>query len=172
MPERTRRYWLMKSEPEVFSFDDLWAAEDRRTFWDGVRNYTARNSMRDVMKKGDGILFYHSNADPPGVAGLAEVAREGYPDASAFDPNDPHFDPRSDPQAPRWYGVDVRATRRLKALVSLAELKANPKLATMAVVQRGQRLSVQPVTRAEWEEVCRMGGVPPDRPRLSAHERA
>jgi predicted RNA-binding protein with PUA-like domain len=153
MPERARRYWLMKSEPEVFSFDDLWAQEGRRTFWDG---------LRDDMKKGDGILFYHSNADPPGVAGLAEVVREGHSDASAFDPRDPHFDSRSDPEAPRWYGVDIRATRRLKALVSLAALKANRKLASMALVQRGQRLSVQPVTRVEWVEVCRMGGVPPD----------
>lgn len=154
-----RRYWLLKSEPDVFSFDDLLAAKGRRTGWDGVRNYRARNFLRDELKVGDGVLFYHSNAKPPGVAGVAEVVREGYPDPTQFDPADPHFDPKSDPDAPRWFQVDVRAVTPLERPVSLEDLKANPKLAGMAVVQRGQRLSVQPVTAAEWRDVLRMGGV-------------
>lgn len=162
MPKAARQYWLMKSEPDVFSFEDLWKAARRRTFWDGVRNYTARNFMRDAMKTGDGVLYYHSNADPPGIAGLAKVAREGYVDATAFDPADPHFDPKSDPNAPRWIGVDIQATRKLTNYVPLADIRANKRLAKMALVQRGQRLSVQPVTAAEWREVCRMGGVKPD----------
>lgn len=153
----TRRYWLLKSEPDVFSFDDLWSAGGRRTLWDGVRNYKARNFLRDDLAKGDGVLYYHSNADPPGVAGVAEVARTGYPDPTQFDPGDDHYDPKADPDDPRWFAVDVRAVRRL-AFVPLADLKANPKLRGMAVCQRGQRLSVQPVTPAEWAEVLRMGG--------------
>ena len=158
MPPR-RRYWLLKSEPDVFSFEDLLAAEGRRTHWDGVRNYQARNLLRDELAKGDGVLFYHSNARPPGVAGVAQVVRPGYPDFTQFDPADPHHDPQADPDDPRWYAVDVRAVAPLRTFVSIADLKANPRLASMAVVQRGQRLSVQPVTAAEWREVLRMGGM-------------
>lgn len=154
-----RRYWLLKSEPDVFSFDDLWKAEGRRTCWDGVRNYKARNFLRDEMEVGDGVLYYHSNAKPPGVAGVAKVVREGYPDHTQFDPQDPHHDPGSDPDDPRWYMVDVQAVARAATFVPLDDLKANPKLADMAVVQRGQRLSVQPVTAAEWREVLRMAGL-------------
>ncbi len=154
-----RSYWLLKSEPDLFSFEDLWNSKGRRTHWDGVRNYTARNFMRDEMKVGDGVLFYHSNAKPPGVAGVAEVVREGYPDFTQFDPEDAHFDPKADPDAPRWYMVDIRARAGARSFVPLADLKANPRLAKMALVQRGQRLSVQPVTPAEWREVLRMAGL-------------
>lgn len=152
------KYWLMKSEPDVFSFDDLWSARGKRTCWDGVRNYQARNFLRDALKKGDGVLFYHSGTKPPGVAGLAEVVKEGYPDPTQFDPADAHHDPGSDPADPRWFMVDIRATKKLPTFVTLDALKANRKLGKMAVVQRGQRLSVQPVTTAEWNEVKRMGG--------------
>lgn len=153
------RYWLVKSEPSEFSFDDLWAARGRRTSWDGVRNYQSRNFMRDGMRKGDGVLFYHSNADPTGVVGLAEVAREAYPDPTQFEPGHPHQDPRSDPAEPRWLMVDLRAKRRLPRVVTLAELKQSRRLAGMPVVQRGSRLSVTPVTLAEWREVLRLAGV-------------
>jgi len=148
--------WLIKSEPSVFSFDDLWSSPGRRTSWDGVRNYQARNYMRDGMKKGDGVLYYHSNGDPKGIVGLAEVVRAAYPDPTQFEVGHPHEDPRSDPDEPRWLMVDVKAVQRLPRVVTLAELKANSKLAAMAVVQRGSRLSVTPVTAGEWREVRRM----------------
>lgn len=156
---RTPRYWLMKSEPEVFSFDDLWKARKRTTPWDGVRNYRARNFMRDEMSVGDGVLYYHSNAKPPGIAGIAEVASEAYPDPTQFDPADSHHDPKSDPEDPRWLLVDVRAVAKIPSFVALDALKENPKLASMGVIQRGNRLSVQPVTAAEWREVRRMAGI-------------
>jgi predicted RNA-binding protein with PUA-like domain len=151
--------WLMKSEPDVFSFTDLWKAKGRRTLWDGVRNYRARNFMRDQMKVGDPVFYYHSNAEPPGIAGVAEVASETYPDPSQFDPKSKYFDPKSDPEAPRWWLVDIKAVKKLPQFVSLAELKANPKLEGMGVVQRGNRLSIQPVAGAEWDEVLLMGGL-------------
>jgi len=160
MSRSKRRYWLFKSEPGVFSFADLCAAKRRRTTWDGVRNYQARNLLRDDMKKGDGVLFYHSGASPPGVAGLAEIVKEGYPDPTQFDPKSSHHDPKSDPDDPRWFVVDIEARSALPTFVPLDALKANRKLARMLVVQRGQRLSVQPVTEAEWQEVLRMGGAP------------
>jgi predicted RNA-binding protein with PUA-like domain len=153
------RYWLLKSEPDAFSFDDLWKAKGRRTCWDGVRNYTARNTMRDDMKVGDGVLYYHSNADPPGVAGVAQVVKEGYPDHTQFDPKDGHFDPKADPESPRWYMVDIKGVKKAAAFVPLTDLKANAKLSGMALVQRGQRLSVQPVKAGEWREVLRMAGL-------------
>jgi predicted RNA-binding protein with PUA-like domain len=158
MPRRTRRYWLMKSEPDVFSYDDLERAKDRTTPWDGVRNYRARNFMRDEMAVGDGVLYYHSNADPPGVAGIAEVASEAYPDPTQFDLADGHFDPKSKESDPRWFLVDVQAVRKLPRFVSLADLKADPRLAEMGVVQRGNRLSVQPVEADEWRVVLELGG--------------
>ena len=159
MAKDKRSFWLMKSEPDVYSFDDLVAAGRKGTCWDGVRNYQARNFMRDRMKKGDGVLYYHSNAKPPGIAGIAEVIKEAYPDHTQFDPKDKHFDSKSDPDDPRWFMVDVGAVEAFAELVTLDDLKANSKLSEMAVVQRGQRLSVQPVTAAEWREVLRMGGV-------------
>lgn len=154
-----RSYWLLKSEPDVFSFDHLWKAKGRRTCWDGVRNYTARNFMRDEMKVGDGVLYYHSNADPPGVAGVAKVVKEGYPDPTQFDPKDAHFDPKADPQDPRWFMVDIKGLAKAATFVPLVDLKDNAKLVDMALVQRGQRLSVQPVMAREWHEVLRMAGL-------------
>lgn len=154
-----RRNWLMKSEPDVFSFADLWRAKRRTTQWDGVRNYQARNIMRDAMRVGDGVLFYHSNTRPSGVAGIAEVASEAYPDPSQFDPSDPHFDPGSSRDAPRWVAVDVRAVERLPAFVSLEALRAERRLAGMAVLKRGNRLSITPVSAAEWKLVRALGGL-------------
>ena len=152
-----RRYWLMKSEPSAFSFNDLLNAPQKTDHWDGVRNYLARNTMQE-MKKGDRVLFHHSSTTPPHVAGIAEIAREAYPDHTAFDAKSKYHDPKSSPDYPRWFMVDVRAIEKLPATVPLADLKANPKLAKMLVVQRGQRLSVQPVTAAEYTEVLRMAG--------------
>jgi predicted RNA-binding protein with PUA-like domain len=149
-------YWLMKSEPAEFSIDDLAAQPDQTDHWDGVRNYQVRNMMRDQMKVGDQALFYHSNAKPPGVAGIVEIVREGYPDHTAFDPNDPHYDPKSDPENPRWFMVDVRLVRRLERLIPLTELKANPALAEMALVKKGNRLSIMPVSEAEWQAILAM----------------
>ena len=148
----------MKSEPDVYSIDDL--ARDGSTHWDGVRNYQARNFMRDDMKVGDKVLFYHSNAKPPGAAGVATVCREAYPDFTAWDPKDKHFDPKSDPEDPTWFMVDIAYESNLPRDVSISELMANPTLADMAVVQRFQRLSVQPVTKAEFAEVLRMAKTP------------
>ena len=152
----TRRYWLLKTEPEVFSFDDLLAAPGRTAGWDGVRNYQARNFMRDDMRVGDGVLVYHSNAGEPGVAGLAEVARAAYPDPTAFDPAHDGYDPKSRPDAPAWVQVDVRAVERFPRVVTLAELRGAPALADMVVLRRGNRLSVTPVTAAEWAAVRRL----------------
>jgi len=155
---RKRRYWLLKSEPGAFSFEDLLASPKKTTLWDGVRNYQARNMLRDDLQPGDGILFYHSNAKPPGVAGVAEVVRAGYPDPTQFDPSDGHFDPKSDPENPRWFVVDVRARGAFAELLSLETLKGVSKLEKMALLQRGQRLSVQHVSPSEWREVLRLGG--------------
>ena len=154
-----KQYWLMKSEPDVYSFDDLWKAKKRTTFWDGVRNYTARNFMRNDMRVGDGVLYYHSNAKPPGIAGLAEVASEAYADPTQFDPQDGHFDPKSPRDDPRWSGVDVRAIERLPAFVSLEDLRADPRLADMVVLRRGNRLSITPVSAAEWKRIRALGGL-------------
>ena len=152
------QYWLMKSEPDVFSFEDLWKAKKRTTFWDGVRNFQARNFMR-AMQLGDGVLYYHSNCDPPGVAGIAEVVGLAYPDPTQFDPADAHYDPRSDPEKPRWDMVDVRAVERLPQYVSLSDLREHAKTAEMRVCQRGNRLSITPVTAAEWKAVRALGGL-------------
>ena len=156
---RRPSYWLMKSEPDVYSYAHLEAAPKQTTLWDGVRNYQARNMMRDEMKVGDLILYYHSNTKPPGVVGVARVVKEGYPDPTQFDPKDSHFDPKSQEANPRWFVVDIQAVAALKSYVSLDDIKANGKLADMAVVQRGQRLSVQPVAAADVREVLRMGGL-------------
>lgn len=149
-------YWLVKSEPDEFSIDDLYRRPKRTEHWDGVRNYQARNFMRDGMKKGDEVFFYHSNCETPGIVGIAKVAREAYPDHTAFDPDDPHYDPKSDPDEPRWLMVDVKYVRKLKRTISLAELKDNPRLADMALVRKGNRLSVMPVADAEWQAILDM----------------
>jgi predicted RNA-binding protein with PUA-like domain len=159
MAERPLRYWLFKSEPSVFSFDHLLQAPQRRTRWDGVRNYKARNLLRDEVKLGDRVLFYHSSADPPGVAGIAEVVREAYPDPTQFDPKDPHYDAESDRENPRWYVVDVAAVARLPEFVSLPLLRANKALSGMSLLQRGNRLSIQPVSALEWKIVLEEGGL-------------
>ncbi|NUQ12919.1 MAG: EVE domain-containing protein [Gemmatimonadaceae bacterium] len=151
-----KRYWLAKSEPDVFAFEDLWARPDRTTPWDGVRNFTARNFLRDGMRLGDQVLFYHSNADPSAIVGICEVVREAYPDHTAFDRNDPHFDPGSDPAAPKWFMVDLRAVRRLPRPVTLPDLKARKELAGMALLRIG-RLSVTPVRPEEWRVIMAMG---------------
>ena len=147
------RYWLMKTEPNEFGIDDL-ANRPRQTEpWDGVRNYQARNMMRDEMKKGDRVFVYHSNCDEPGIVGIARIVREGYPDPTAFDPEDKHYDSKSDPENPRWYLVDVKFERKLRRTVSLAELKAQAALEGMPLVRRGNRLSVMPVSGPEWEYI-------------------
>jgi predicted RNA-binding protein with PUA-like domain len=154
-----KQYWLMKSEPDVFSFDYLRMEKKRTTLWEGVRNYTARNFMRNDLGVGDGILYYHSNAKPPGIAGLAEVASEAYADPTQFDPQDGHFDPKSKREDPRWSGVDIRAVERLPVFVSLEELRADARLADMVVLARGNRLSITPVTTAEWKRIRTLGGL-------------
>jgi len=150
-------HWLLKTEPGVFSFDDLMRAPKQTTGWNGVRNYQARNFLRDGMKKGDGVLIYHSSAEPPAVVGIAEVVREGYPDPTQFDPKDDHYDAESAPGAPRWYQVDVKGVRKLPRAVTLDEIRGTKALAKMPLVQRGQRLSVQPVAPAEFELIVKMG---------------
>jgi predicted RNA-binding protein with PUA-like domain len=152
-----KRYWLMKSEPEVFSIQHLAKAKNQTTFWDGVRNYQARNLLRDEVKVGDGVLFYHSNADPPGVAGTAVVARAAAPDPTQFDPKDDHHDPDSTPDAPRWFGVEVKFERVFPRFLPLDELRAVPALANMVLLKRS-RLSVQPVTPEEWKTIVALGG--------------
>jgi predicted RNA-binding protein with PUA-like domain len=151
------RHWLVKSEPGAFSFEDLWRAPRRTTAWDGIRNHQARNYMRDDMGVGDLVLFYHSNADPTGIAGVAEVSRAAYPDATAFDSAHDHFDPKSRPDAPTWLMVDIRAVARFKRLVTLAELRTTPGLERMALLQKGSRLSVTPVSPAEWAIIHALG---------------
>jgi predicted RNA-binding protein with PUA-like domain len=152
---KPKRFWLLKSEPTCYSIDNL--QKDGTTFWSGVRNYQARNYMRDDMEPGDGVLFYHSSADPTGVAGIAEVVSEGYPDHTALDPDDDHYDPKSKPGNPIWMMVDVKFVRKFKELIPLSELKETPGLEKMMVIQRGSRLSVQPVTEEEWNIVTKMG---------------
>ena len=149
-------FWLMKSEPSEFGIDDLARPPGRREPWDGVRNYQARNMMRDQMRPGDGVFFYHSNTDVPGIVGIAEVASEAYPDPTAFDPEDPHYDPKSDPENPRWYLVEVKLVRKLRRTISLAELKAQPELEEMPLVRKGNRLSVMPVTPEQWERILEL----------------
>jgi predicted RNA-binding protein with PUA-like domain len=146
-------YWLMKSEPDEVSIDDL--VRDKRVPWFGVRNYQARNFMRDEMQVGDGVLFYHSSCPEPGVAGLAEVCSAPYPDATQFDPKSKYFDPKSTRESPRWMNVDVKAVRKTR-LLPLSEMRETQALASMRLLQRGNRLSITPVTAAEWRAVTRL----------------
>jgi predicted RNA-binding protein with PUA-like domain len=147
-----RRYWLAKSEPETFSWDDLLAAPGRTTHWDGVRNTAARNFLRDGMQVGDQVFFYHSMADPAGIVGICEVVRAGYPDHTAFDPKHEYHDPGSHPDAPTWFMVDLKAVRPLERMVTLPEIKATKALAGTALL-RVSRLSVVPVAAKEWETI-------------------
>lgn len=152
------RYWLMKSEPGCFSIDDLKALPESTSPWDGVRNYQARNFMRDDMKVGDRVLFYHSNCDEPGVAGVAEIASEPYADFTAFDPANRHYDPKSVPEKPVWMMVDVKFIDKFDRVVSLKEIKADDRLSGMELVKKGSRLSVQPVSEKEYGTILRMAG--------------
>jgi predicted RNA-binding protein with PUA-like domain len=147
----------MKSEPEVFGIDHLAQAKDQTTFWDGVRNYQARNLLRDEIAVGDGVIFYHSSADPPAAVGTAEVVRAGSPDPSQFDRESDHYDPGSSRDDPRWYGVHIKLTSKFARPVPLAELRANPALDDMVLLRKGSRLSVQPVTQAEWKVIVALG---------------
>lgn len=146
-------YWLMKSEPDAFGIDDLSSRPSQTEHWDGVRNYQARNMMRDQMRIGDQVFFYHSNCSEPGIVGIAEVVKEAYPDFTAFDPDDKHFDPKSHPDKPTWFMVDVRFVKKLKRTISLRELKSLPELAELALVRRGNRLSIMPVTAEQWQRI-------------------
>jgi predicted RNA-binding protein with PUA-like domain len=148
-------YWLMKIEPDECSVDDLSKLPGRQVPWTGVRNYQARNFMRDDMKPGDGVLYYHSSCPEPGVAGIAEVASAAYPDATQFDPKHKYHDPASKPDDPRWVNVDIRLKRKTR-LLPLAEMREHPELASMRVLQRGNRLSITPVTDDEWRAVMRL----------------
>lgn len=150
------RYWLMKSEPGCYSIDDL--RKDRRTEWDGVRNYQARNFMRDDMKKGDIAFFYHSNANPPGIAGVATIVKESHIDESAFDKNDKHYDPKSNKEKPLWFLVDIAYKKKFKELITLDEIKNDPHLKGVLVAQRGQRLSVMPVSDKHGKYLLKKGG--------------
>lgn len=154
-----RNYWLVKSEPDVFSFDDLLRAPKRTTSWEGVRNFQARNYMRDGMKKGDLVFFYHSNADPAAIVGICEVVREAYPDPTQFDPASEYHDPKSKPESPTWVMVDLRAVEPLPHPQPLAELRHLRALEGMELLRKGSRLSVQPVRAKEWTAVCRAAGL-------------
>lgn len=151
------KYWLIKSEAEVFTIDDLARAKNQTTHWDGVRNYQARNFIRDEMKIGDKVLFYHSNAEPNAVAGICEVVKEAYADSSAFDPKDIHYDPKSKKESPAWFTVDVKFVKKFSKVIPLSEIKANIKLQKMRLVQPGNRLSVMPVTKEEFDEIVKLG---------------
>ncbi|HTC26471.1 EVE domain-containing protein [Dyella sp.] len=144
-------YWLMKTEPDTFSIDDL--KRKKHEAWDGVRNYQARNFMRDDMRVGDGVFFYHSNCAEPGIAGLAEVATDAYPDPSQFDPKSKYFDPGSSRDNPRWMLVDVKFVKKLKRVITLDELKNHKALADMRLLRKGNRLSVMPVEAADWKYI-------------------
>lgn len=154
-----RRCWLFKSEPAVFSFADLERAPRRRTGWSGIRNHQARNFLRDQVALGDGVLFYHSSAEPAGVAGIARVVGAARPDPTQFDARSEGYDARSRREAPTWFEVEIEAVRALPRFVELAALKARAELAQMLVVQRGQRLSIQPVQPSEWRVVLELGGL-------------
>ena len=145
-------YWLLKTEPTTFSVDDLARAPRRTTSWDGVRNYQARNMLRDQMKRGDRGFLYHSSCEVPGIVGIVEIVKEGYPDASAFDRKNPHFDPQSERAKPRWFVVDVKLERRLARVITLEELRAHARdeLRALVLLRPGNRLSVMPVTEREW----------------------
>jgi predicted RNA-binding protein with PUA-like domain len=155
MPAK-QQYWLVKTEPDSFSIDDLAAAPKQATFWSGVRNYQARNFMRDQMKLGDRVLFYHSSTDPTAIVGVAEVVRQGYPDHTAWDENDSHYDAESPEDNPRWYMVDLKLVRKFKTPLPLTDLRGVTALKDMELLRKGSRLSVQPVTKSEYEAVMKL----------------
>ena len=151
-----KNYWLFKSEPSEFSWEDLKKSKNQTTFWDGVRNYQARNFLRDEIERGDGVLFYQSNTDPLAVVGYCEVVKKGYADHTQFDPKNDHFDPKAKKDSPTWFMVDIKLVKEFKNLITLESIKANPKLKNMKFIQRGQRLSIQPVTKTECGEILKM----------------
>jgi predicted RNA-binding protein with PUA-like domain len=153
------RYWLFKSEPDVFSIQDLAASKGKKTSWEGVRNYQARNMLRDDIQKGDGVLFYHSNADPMVIAGTAEVVKAGYPDHFAWDASHKYFDESSTEEKPVWYMVDIRLSQIFKTPVTRTQLASHPITSQMMVLKKGSRLSIQPVTEAEWRAVHELAGI-------------
>lgn len=157
MTARAQHFWLLKQEPTDFSFDDLWEAPQRTTNWEGVRNFKARNYLRDEIKKGDLAFFYHSNAKPSAVVGIVEIARDGYPDETQFDRKSKYYDPDATRDKPRWFQVDVHAVERLEHPVSITDIKQQASLKSMALVRISQ-LSVQPVTPAEWKTVLKLAG--------------
>jgi predicted RNA-binding protein with PUA-like domain len=154
-------YWLFKSEPDSYSYADLAAEPNQETGWNGVRNYQARNFLRDDVQVGDGVLFYHSNASPPGIAGIAKVVQAGHPDPSAFDPESSYHDPKSKPDQPVWYQVTIQAVQAVDPVLSLPELREISELAGMELLRKGSRLSVQPVSRAEWTVILKRAGLKP-----------
>ena len=151
-------YWLMKSEPNAFSIDDLEKMPQQTEHWDGVRNYQARNMLRDDMNIGDQVFFYHSNCATPGIVGVMEVVRAGYPDHTAFDPQSKYFDPQSHPDKPRWFMVDIKYLRHTRRVMPLAELKQQPALENMPLVRKGNRLSIMPVSKQEWDFIHQIEG--------------
>ena len=154
-----RRYWLLKTEPSTFSFDDLRNLESRITSWEGVRNYQARNFLQKEIKTGHGVLFYHSNIAKPAIVGLAKVVRDGYPDHTALDPHSDYYDPRASREKPLWYMVDIQYLADLPKPLNRDDLKKHPVLSKMGVLKKGNRLSVQPVTREEWLAVIEISGI-------------
>jgi predicted RNA-binding protein with PUA-like domain len=152
----TKSYWLLKTEPDVFSIHDLARQKNQTTYWDGVRNYQARNFMRDEMKVGDGVLVYHSNADPPGVAGTAKIVRTAYPDFTSWDKQDEHYDPKSTLDNPRWFMVDIQLDEVFAEPISLATLREVPALREMELLRKGSRLSVQPVRKKEFDAILKL----------------
>lgn len=151
------RYWLMKSEPSCFSIDDLKTAPKQTTSWDGVRNYQARNFMRDDMREGDQVFFYHSNCQPPGIAGIAQVVGTAYPDFTAWDPTSEHPDPKSTIDQPRWFMVDIQLRKKFTHFIPLDALKHHPELSNMQLLRKGNRLSVLPISPDEWQFICKLG---------------
>ncbi|RDH42046.1 EVE domain-containing protein [Zooshikella ganghwensis] len=150
------RYWLMKSEPDVFSIDDLFDTPNQTEAWDGVRNYQARNMMRDEMQLGDLVFFYHSSCKPPGIVGIAEISKTAYPDHTAWDPGSPYYDPKSSSENPRWFMVDVKFYKKYPRMITLEELKQQPELNEMPLLKRGSRLSIMPVTQNQWEIINKL----------------
>src|SRR5215207_3052979 len=155
MPNTAKQYWLLKTEPSTFSMADLMKAPKRTTTWDGVRNYQARNMLRDDMQPGDLVFIYHSSTDPTGIAGIAEIVRGGYPDETAFDAKDSHFDPKSKRDAPSWFVVDVKGVEKFDEVITLESLRQTKGLESMVLLKKGSRLSVQPVSAKEWEVITR-----------------
>ena len=150
------QYWLLKSEPDAFGIDDLIAMKDQRDHWDGIRNYQARNLMRDQMKAGDEAFFYHSSCKVPGIVGIVEIVREAYPDHTAQDPDSKYYDPRATAKDPRWVMVDVQFKQKFEQIITLRALRDNPDLAEMALLRKGSRLSIQPVTGKQWRAINKM----------------